>query len=292
MQALSTWTKGWVSAERYYQLVEPPSPKNRPEHDEETANVAVDIANIRSIALENISFAYQSTGATVLKNISLTVPRGKVVALVGRNGSGKSTLAHILTGLYPPTSGRVALSDGTELARVQANLRPRLVQMVPQSSALFDLSILENVRYAAPHASMDQIQAALTQANCQTLVRTKGLDFAVGLQGHKLSGGERQRLSLARALVSDPAVLVLDEPSAALDAAGESAVGEALEACRAAHRALVLITHQVKRLQEVDLIYVLNQGEIVEQGTLNELLQQPNSVLRRLYPDLVEATKE
>ena len=179
-------------------------------------------------------------------------------------------------------------AKAVDLARIPPSTRAHLIQMVPQRSALFDLSILDNIRYAAPHASMDQVQAALQAANCQALVQGKagGLNFCVGLHGHKLSGGEGQRLSLARALLADPAVLILDEPSAALDAEGSSAVAEAVTACRAANRALILITHQAKRLQDVDSIFVLQQGEIVERGTFDELSQNPSSVLRQLYPDL------
>ena len=220
IQALSSGTKGWVSAKRYYQLVANNNDdEDGDNHDANEKKTTQDtnpppsttfVAKVTSISLEQVSFAYRSTGVLILKNISFTVPRGHVVALVGRNGSGKSTLAQILAGLYPPTHGRVSLSDGTALASIDPSTRPHLVQLVPQTSALFDLTILDNVRYAAPGATSEQVQAALEAANCKHLVETKGLDFVVGLHGHKLSGGERQRLSLARALVADPAVLILE----------------------------------------------------------------------------------
>ena len=308
--ASTKWYRGWQAAERYYYLVSEEDNHNDVEEEKRplssnpqsasspgsttaTANtnsntVTTNVSQISSIALENVSFTYRSDSTPVLQDVSFTVPRGQVVALVGRNGAGKTSVAHILAGLYAPTAGRVVLSDGTSLDEVDPTVRPHLIQMVPQTTALFDLSIRDNVCYSAPQATLAQIQTALTQANCQALVERKGgLDFCIGPQGQLLSGGERQRLSLARALLADPAVLILDEPAAALDTDGETAVAEAMAACRQQQRALVLITHQAKRLPEVDSIIVLQKGFIVERGTFEELTRKKHSVLRQLYPDLL-----
>jgi ABC-type multidrug transport system fused ATPase/permease subunit len=314
VSATAKWSKGLRAAERYYELLVeegddedsedgttlPPETSTVPTESVTHNNPSTEevsspspssteiVSQINSWEVQNLCFAYRSSTQPVLRNISFTLQRGQVVALVGRNGSGKSTLAHLLAGLYPPTSGRIALSNGTELGDLSAAVRKHLVQLVPQTTALFDLSLRDNVRYAAPDATDEQITLALQQANGQAMVDSKagGWDYSVGPQGSQLSGGERQRLCLARALVANPAVLILDEPTASLDAEGEAAVADALTACRQQQRTLVLITHQVKRLSEVDYIVVLQEGEIVERGTYTELVRNKKSVLRQLYPDL------
>jgi len=305
VKAASEFFQGLTSAERFYRLIDgstsSSSSKNETtavdddsKEEERVAAVDVDIQAIDSVALQDVCFSYKSTGTEVLQNVSLELQRGKVIALVGKNGSGKSTIASLLAGLYQPSSGRIELSDGTDLSRVSKTARKNIIQIVPQATALFNMSILENIRYSNPEASEEDAMRALKMANCDGLVSKLegGIHFVVGLNGSKLSGGERQRLALARALLSDPVVQILDETESNMDSEGETAVSDALRACRGSDenggkgRALLLITHQAKTLELADEIVVLKNGTIVERGLLSEL-RTDNSELSRLMPELV-----
>ena len=286
VKAAGEFMQGMVSADRLFQLIDS-SGKTKEESSHHSSLSDVQVHQIESVAFENVSFAYKSTGATVLRNLSFKLSRGEVIALVGRNGSGKSTTASLLAGLLEPTKGRIVLSDGTDLSSIDSTTKRCLVQVVLQSTALFNTSILENVRYSHPTATIQQVEQALEQANGTDLVADRGLDFNVGLNGCQLSGGERQRLALARALLSDPAVLVMDEPLAALDGAGESAVMDAIHACREQGRALLLVTHSPKSLALADHVLVMKEGKIVEEGVFGKLKNDASSELCSLMPDLL-----
>lgn len=299
VKAIGEIAAGMVSARRYYQLVlivdaddEEAKKDYAKDIGSNSVKVSIEPSKIESITFEKVSFSYKSTGAQVVKDVSFTLARGKVVALLGQNGSGKTTVASILAGLYQPADGKVFLSDGTDLHDLDKASKQKLVQAVLQSTALFNLSILENVRYGNPKATEEEVQFALKQANCENFVSKLegGLNFVVGLNGCKLSGGERQRLALARALLSDPVCLVMDEPTTSLDAQGESAVVEALQSCRngtrGEQRAMLLITHQAKSLTLADEILVMQGGTIVERGRFDELRSNPKSELCKLMPEL------
>lgn len=297
MRGWNELSQSMVAAERYYKLV------SENDDQEESKSQAVDgkdrsvqvvpdggfqVEKVDAIAFRNVSFSYQSTGVKVLEHISFELPRGKIVALVGKNGSGKSTIAGLLAGLYHPDTGEIESSGGTDLLSLDATTKKTLVQVVPQSVALFNTSVLENVRYSKPEATEEQVRKALALASCDEFVNRLegGLQFVVGRNGDKLSGGERQRLALARALLSEPAFLVLDEPGSNLDADGETAVNDALDACRKDQRSLLLITHNTKNLEHADLVLVLDRGRIVEAGQVGDLKTNPNSALMQLMPDL------
>lgn len=282
---------GMLAADRYYRLLGEGSDNTTVKESRETLTEER-LPIVQSVSFQDVCFSYKSTGAQVLRNISFTLERGEVTALVGKNGSGKSTAAALLAGLHKPSSGRILLDDGTDLAQLSSSARRRLIQVVPQATALFNLSILENVRYSTPLATKAQALEALRRANAEYLLAKRGLDFVVGLNGSKLSGGERQRLALARALISDPAILVMDEPASALDSEGESAVAEAMAACRSGNqngkdRALLLISHHVKSLKLVDKVLVMKDGVISETGGFKELQSRRTSELCQLMPDLL-----
>lgn len=296
VKAMGEFLQGIVAAERFYRLVDPKEDED--DDSNKKSNGAeitqVNIRAVESIALKDVCFSYKSTGVQVLNNVSLELKRGSVVALVGKNGCGKSTIASLLAGLYQPCAGKIELSDGTDISRVSKTCKKNLVQIVPQQTALFNMTILENIRYGNPDASEEDVRRALKRANCEALISKLegGIHFVVGLNGSKLSGGERQRLALARALLSDPILLCMDEPASSLDSEGETAVADALRACRESDqdgqgRALLLITHQAKTLELVDEIVVLEEGVIVETGTFKELSTRPNSELCHLMPELL-----
>lgn len=290
-KALGESTQGLVSADRIYQLVDGHSDES--DKKESTKKSLTNADAVDSISLENVSFSYKGANKSVLKNISLQLNRGKVVALVGKNGSGKTSLASVIAGLYAPQDGDITLQPGgmsfTDLDRQS---QTALVQVVPQHPAFFDTSIRANVTYSNPNATAEDIEKALEIANCNAFISKldEGLDFTVGRNGMKLSGGQRQRLALARALLSNPCLLLLDEPASALDSEGEGAVADAIRACRDGgngnSRGLLIITHRASSLQSADLIVVLKEGEVVEQGTFDELTDNKDSELCGLMSEL------
>ena len=310
LKSLGEAVAGLVSAERYYDLVEDDDEYNddksinkiNNESDEDIVNVD----QVDSISVSNVDFHYKSApDKPVLRNVSLDLSRGQVCALVGKNGAGKSSLVKILAGLHRPVAGsiQVAMDNGAgepckDFTRLSRDAKKRLVQVIPQSPALFNTSILENVRYSQPDASEQAVRYALAEANCTDFVSRLpgGLNFVVGLNGGKLSGGQCQRLALARALLADPFCLVLDEPTTSLDSEGSAAVAEAVLAGKH-KRAMLLITHQMKTLELADTVLVLaangvGGGQIVEQGSLEELRSNPDSELCRLMPTLLQQQQE
>ena len=289
-KALGEATQGLVCADRVYKLMD-----GGESTDESQTQKTSDATSVKSISLDNVSFSYKSSpNKPVLTDISMKVERGKVIALVGKNGSGKTTLGSVIAGLYTPQKGKITLQpseqDFNELDRKS---QTSLIQVVPQHSALFDTTIKANVSYSNPDASDAEIDEALKIANCTDFISKLdgGIKFKVGRNGKKLSGGQRQRLALARALLSDPCCLILDEPTSAMDVEGENAVQDAVHACRdgdaGQSRGLLLITHRASTLKIADLIVVLKDGKVVEEGTYKQLSQDKESELCELMSELV-----
>ena len=203
-------------------------------------------------------------------------------------------MASLIAGLYTPQSGKLTIQPtGQTFHELNRQSQTALVQVVPQHPALFDTSIQDNLVYAFPEASDESIQRALKLANCNDFISKLegGLNFRVGRNGMRLSGGQRQRLALARALLSNPCLLILDEPTSALDAEGEEAVMDAVHACRSgedgdATRGLLLITHRASTLKVADIIVVLKEGRVVSQGSFEELTRRKDSELCELMAKL------
>lgn len=235
-----------------------------------------------SIALERVSYAYPGSGATALREVSLTIRRGESLGIVGPTGAGKSTLVDLIVGLLPPGAGRV-LIDGADLAGRTRAWR-RHVGYVPQAIVLLDDTLRRNVALGIADRDIDEqrVVAALRVAQLAAAVAAlpDGLDTVVGERGLRLSGGERQRVGIARALYHDPDVLVLDEATAALDTATEAAMADALRALRG-DKTVLLIAHRLSTVRDCDRIAVIDGGRLTDCGSYDELLGR-SDLFRRL----------
>lgn len=236
-----------------------------------------------NISLEDIHFSYPTrSDVPVLKGVSFNIKSGEKVALVGQSGAGKSTLMQLLLQFHYPTSGKIAV-DGVNIQDLELESYRSHFAIVPQEVILFGGTIRENVLYGKPEATEEEITAALKKANAWDFVSgfPDGWDTVVGERGIKLSGGQRQRIAIARAILRDPAVLLLDEATSSLDAESERLVQDALNHLMEG-RTSIIIAHRLATIREVDCIYVLEGGKIVEQGTHDELSQRDNGAYRSL----------
>ena len=227
----------------------------------------------KGIVFEGVSFRYPDRDAWALKKLNLRIAPGEVLAVAGPSGSGKTTLAHLLLRLFDPQEGRV-LVDGTDLREfATADLR-RHIGMVTQDTMLLHDSVVGNVALGVPDAPREKVLAALRAADADDFVSSlpQAYDTILGERGLKLSGGQRQRIAIARAILKDPPILVLDEATSNLDTASERSVQSALEKLYEGRTAIV-IAHRLSTLQGADRIMVLSQGELVESGTHQDLLK-------------------
>jgi ABC-type multidrug transport system fused ATPase/permease subunit len=298
VRAMGEYSTGMQCAARLYKLIDNESAGEEQAPKQEAIKMAPDVNTdlVQKLSVENVCFSYKADPSKViLEDLSFSLSRGEVVALVGKNGSGKSTAASILAGMYLPQAGEISLYNnnaGSEkslnyITDVERNDQVNLVQVVPQAPAIFNTSILDNVRYSCPDASEEDVGAALKSANCDFVSKLEGgLEYQVGRNGIRLSGGQRQRIGLARAFLVNPVFLVLDEPSSAMDAEGELALKDTMKACRASNRGLLIITHRAKTLELADRILVLKDGKIAEDGKLEKLQKLKNGELVSLMSDL------
>ncbi|HSP41083.1 MAG TPA: ATP-binding cassette domain-containing protein, partial [Gillisia sp.] len=234
-----------------------------------------------SVEIENISFKYEDE--LVLKNFSLTVPKGTTVALVGQSGSGKSTIANLVTRFYDVNEGAIKI-DGIDIRRITKHSLRNLMGLVTQDSILFNDTVRNNISLGKIDATEEEVIEALEIANAWEFVKNLplGLDTNIGDSGNKLSGGQKQRLSIARAVLKNPPIMVLDEATSALDTESEKLVQKALENMMK-NRTSIVIAHRLSTIQNAGLIVVMHQGEIVEQGKHDYLLEQDG-----IYRKLVE----
>ncbi|ABY31202.1 ABC transporter ATP-binding protein [Methylorubrum extorquens] len=235
------------------------------------------------IRFDAVRFHYGTHGTPLYDGLSVTIPAGQRVGLVGRSGSGKTTFVKLIQRLYDVSGGHV-LVDGQDVAgATQASLRAQ-VAIVPQEPVLFHRSLAENIAYARPGASPEEIERAARLANAHDFIARlpKGYATLVGERGVKLSGGERQRVALARAFLADAPILILDEATSSLDSESEALVQEAMERLMRGRTALV-IAHRLSTVRALDRILVFDRGRIVEDGAHGALMRRPNGAYRVLF---------
>jgi ABC-type multidrug transport system fused ATPase/permease subunit len=232
------------------------------------------------VRFDHVSFAYEP-GRPILSDISFGARPGEMVAIVGLTGAGKSTLASLIPRFFDPTDGQVLIDDVDAGAFSLRSLREQIA-LVPQEAVLFAGSIADNIRYGRLDASREDIERAARAAHVHAFVSRlpQGYDTPVAEAGATLSGGERQRLSIARALIKDARILILDEPTSSLDALSEESVFEALRALRAG-RTTIVIAHRLSTIRDADRILVLHEGRLMAQGRHDELLES-NDLYRRM----------
>lgn len=264
-KAVYSIQKGLASMERVDKIldarnpiVDPSSPKPLP-------------AGGAGIRFDNVDFSYDGN-TDVLRDINLEIAPGATVALVGQSGSGKSTLADLIPRFYDPTRGRI-LIDGTDIRDLRVHDLRSLMGNVNQEAILFNDTIFNNIAFGVASATLDEVRAAARIANADDFIMATddGYDTVVGDRGCRLSGGQRQRLSIARAILKNPSVLILDEATSALDSESEALVQHALDRLMKGRTTLV-IAHRLSTVRNADLICVLHEGRIVEAGTHSELL--------------------
>jgi ATP-binding cassette subfamily B protein len=233
------------------------------------------------VTFDNVAFDYDGV-RPVLRGISFDVAPGEMIGLVGPSGGGKTTIVNLIARFYDPVSGAVRV-DGVDLRQVEQGHYRRQVGMVLQDPYLFHGSVLENVRYGLPEATLAQVVEAAKAANAHDFIcrLPHGYDTMVGERGHTLSGGERQRVSIARAILHDPRVLILDEATSSVDTETERKIEEAMHRLIAG-RTVFAIAHRLSTLRRADRLFVVEDGRLTESGTHAELLANPESTYRRL----------
>ena len=239
-----------------------------------------------TIDFENVSFSYQN-GEEVLRHITLHIPKGKTLALVGPSGGGKTTLCHLIPRFYEPTEGRILL-DGQDIRRLTLGSLRMNVGIVAQEIFLFDATIYDNIVYGRPDATPEEVYEAARLSNLHDFILSlpNGYDTQVGERGVRLSGGQKQRVSIARAFLKNPPVLILDEATSALDTVTERMIQESLSRLSKG-RTVLVVAHRLSTVRHADEIIVIDASGIVERGTHDELLQEDG-----MYASLCRVTED
>ena len=274
-KALYSIKKGNAAAARILEVLETPNPIVDPVKPKKMS------AFNKGVRFNEVSFAYEDE--LVIDKLNLTIPKGSSVALVGPSGGGKSTIANLVPRFYDVNEGSISI-DGTDIRQFTKNDLRSLMGIVTQDSILFNDTVANNLRIAKPDATEKELKNAAEIANALSFIEAlpKGFDTRIGDQGNKLSGGQKQRLSIARAVLKNPEILILDEATSALDTESERLVQEALIKMMKSRTSLV-IAHRLSTIQNADLIVVLQNGKIAEKGTHEELTAKKGT-----YKKLIE----
>jgi ATP-binding cassette subfamily B protein len=275
-QMARTMNRATSSAHRVFEVLD-----SEPEVRDTPAPVQLDPVRGR-VTFENVTFAYDGV-RQVLRGVSFDVAPGELIGLVGPSGGGKSTVVSLIARFYDVSSGGVKI-DGIDVRTLDTAHYRRQLGMVLQDPYLFHGTVVDNIRYGMPDASLGDVITAAKAANAHDFIckLAQGYDTVVGERGHTLSGGERQRISIARAVLRNPRILILDEATSSVDTETEREIQEALDRL-VAGRTVFAIAHRLSTLRKASRLFVLENGRLEEHGTHRELLDRPEGTYRRLY---------
>jgi len=266
-----------AAADRIFEIM------NMEPHIKNISN-AIELKNFKNeIEIKNVSFKYEDSDVKVLDNLNFSVKRGEIIALVGPSGGGKSTLADLIPRFYDPTEGQILL-DGNNIKDVSIESLRSKMGIVTQETFLFNTSIAENIAYGLTNYTIDKIIEAAKTANAHNFISEmpQGYDTIIGERGVKLSGGQRQRLTIARALLKNPEIMIFDEATSALDNESEILVQEAIERLML-NRTTFVIAHRLSTIRNATNILVLDKGKIIQQGTHDKLIAEEKGLYKKLY---------
>jgi ATP-binding cassette subfamily B protein len=263
---INTYRETQVSLDNFHRIMTTPK--------EPKPASPVNIKGVETVEFNNVSFKHNTASKNAIENISFKVERGQTIAFAGPSGSGKTTMVKLLVGLYPPPIGEV-LYNGISGKNIDLDKLREQIGLVTQDAQLFSGSIKENLLFVAPNATDAECLDVLHKAACESLLARadKGIDTVIGEGGVKVSGGEKQRLSIARALLRKPSLLVFDEATSALDSLTEEEISKTIrDVSENTSHVTILIAHRLSTIMHADKIYVLEKGSIIESGKHQELL--------------------